>query len=80
MTIMERTLKASYSHCMMRATGSFTRALKILMVNNACAKCYLGANCKPGRGQRDCVVIDWTCNLVPLSLSTTLTSSWISSQ
>ena len=53
---MERTLKAFYSHGMMRATGSFTRALK--MVNNACAKCYLGANCKPGRGQRDRVVIE----------------------
>ena len=56
MTIMERTLKASYSHCMMRVTGSFTTALK--MVNNACAKRYLGANCKPGRGQRDRVVIE----------------------
>ena len=56
MTIMERTLKASYSHCMMRATGSFTRALK--MVNIAYAKCYLGANCKPGRGQRYRVVIE----------------------
>ena len=52
---MERTLKAFYSHCMMRATGSFTRVPK--MVNNACAKCYLGTNCKPGRGQRGRVVI-----------------------
>ena len=53
---MERPLKTFYSYCMMRAAGSFTRAPK--MVNNACGKRSLEANCKPGRGQRDHVVIE----------------------
>ena len=55
MTI-ERPLKAFYSHCMMRATVSFTRALK--MVNNAGEKCYLTNNRKTGRGQRGQVVVE----------------------